>query len=51
MPTPKKPVYKHWMCTWCGCRVGNFTRPNPGHCSRKPRTRDGKMKPHTWVRV
>ena len=40
-----------WVCTWCGTRAyTNGTRPLPGNCPRKPKTKDGKYKPHTWVK-
>lgn len=41
-----------YMCSWCGKREIRFAimgRPSPGSCSRKTKTRDGKMRPHTWV--
>lgn len=41
---------KRWMCSWCGARMSSQVRPAPGNCPRKPKTRDGKSKPHTWVR-
>lgn len=40
-----------YICTWCGMRVArdNYAgRPQPGNCPRKPKSKDGKMKPHTW---
>jgi len=43
----------HWQCTWCGAGVtrGKASgRPSPGNCPRKPKTKDGKYKPHTWVK-
>jgi len=41
-----------WQCTWCGQRNNtNGGRPQPGNCPRKPRTKDGKYKPHTWTKV
>lgn len=39
-----------WKCTWCGTSQYSAHRPSPGNCPRKERTRDGKMKPHTWVK-
>jgi hypothetical protein len=42
-----------YQCTYCGTtsiqNQGN--RPLPGNCSRKPKTKDGKYKPHSWVKV
>lgn len=41
-----------YICTWCGRkerRLRPLGRPAPGSCPRKPKTRDGKTKPHTWV--
>ena len=41
-----------YICSYCGTRVTRsveFGRPNPGTCSRKGKTKDGKGKPHTWV--
>jgi hypothetical protein len=42
-----------FQCTWCGTTtsVNPGSRPHPGNCPRKPRTKDGKYKPHTWVKV
>jgi len=48
----EKPRKIEYICTWCGQKVVTFTsngRPQPGYCPRKPRDRDGKMKPHTWT--
>ena len=41
-----------YMCKYCGTKVTRYTtagRPMPGNCARKPKTKDGKMQPHTWV--
>lgn len=41
-----------YMCSWCGRKIvkgSAFGRPEPGQCPRKGKTRDGKMKPHTWT--
>lgn len=41
-----------YICTWCGAKVirgPTLGRPQPGCCPRKPRGRDGKMRPHTWT--
>ena len=48
------PPTKHveYMCSWCGrkeVRSATNGRPAPGQCTRKPKGKDGKMKPHTWV--
>lgn len=40
-----------YMCSYCGAKITmprNGGRPQPGYCPRKPRTKDGKMKPHSW---
>lgn len=40
-----------YICTWCGtttARTKNMGRPDPGNCPRKPKDKDGKMRPHTW---
>lgn len=39
-----------WMCTYCGTRTSSSRRPLPGNCPRKEKTKDGKMKPHSWVK-
>ena len=49
MPMAKQIEY---MCSWCGKRIVKTAivgRPEPGQCPKKGKTRDGKMKPHTWV--
>ena len=39
-----------YMCSWCGRKeVKSTGRPAPGTCPRKPKGRDGKSRPHTWV--
>ena len=41
-----------YQCTWCGVkqiRSVNQGRPSPGSCPRKPKTKTGASKPHTWV--
>lgn len=41
-----------YICTVCGKRVAKRAfqgRPEPGNCPRKPKSRDGKYKPHSWV--
>ena len=47
-------VYKHveYICSYCGAKITRTIisgRPLPGNCSRKSRTKDGKMRPHTWI--
>ena len=40
-----------YICTYCGQKVVKLVtcgRPMPGNCPRKPKNKDGKMKPHTW---
>lgn len=41
-----------YKCSYCGTtttRSVSAGRPNPGNCTRKPKTKDGKYKPHSWV--
>lgn len=41
-----------YICSYCGrrcVRLASQGRPAPGNCMRKEKTKDGKMKPHTWV--
>lgn len=41
-----------WTCTYCGStsmRPAGI-RPTPGVCPRKPKTKDGLLKPHTWAK-
>lgn len=48
----KKLIQVAYMCSWCGARTtrsASMGRPKPGECPRKPKNRDGKLKPHTWV--
>jgi len=42
-----------WQCSYCGTQTTPATgsRPAPGNCYKKPKTKDGKYKPHTWVKV
>lgn len=52
MAVAKKIMSVEYMCSWCGTKTTRSTvmgRPLPGTCPRKAKTRDGKMKPHTWV--
>lgn len=41
-----------WQCTYCGMIVNRQKgiRPQPGTCSRKGKTKDGRTKPHSWVK-
>jgi hypothetical protein len=48
MPTP---ALKKFQCTYCGIHATSFTRPPPGNCLKKGKTRDGKWKPHSWKKV
>ena len=48
----KRNVTIEYVCTWCGEHklLGKiYGRPAPGICPRKPKSRDGQSKPHTWV--
>lgn len=41
-----------YMCSYCGTkttRSATSGRPDPGTCPRKPKTKDGRGKPHSWV--
>lgn len=49
---PQKLASIDYVCTWCGkhdLRSANMGRPAPGVCPRKPKSRDGQSKPHTWT--
>lgn len=51
MPIVNRYKYTEYICTYCGKRerqTGMQGRPAPGNCPRKPKDKDGKMKPHTW---
>lgn len=51
MAVKKEPGITEYICTYCGQKVQKTRgegRPLPGNCSRKPRDKDGNMKPHTW---
>lgn len=40
-----------YICTFCGTKMQRTRgegRPQPGNCPRKPKDKDGNMKPHTW---
>lgn len=41
-----------WICTCCGNRVymPPYGRPATGICHRKPKDKNGKGKPHSWVK-
>lgn len=48
----RKNICIEYICTWCGARKTLhkvYGRPEPGECPRKPKSRNGKSKPHTWV--
>lgn len=48
MATIKRVEY---MCSYCGIKkISTIGRPQPGICTRKGKTKDGRTKPHTWVR-
>jgi hypothetical protein len=52
MALMKKIMTVEYMCSYCGTKTTRSSamgRPLPGNCSRKTKTRDGKMRPHTWV--
>jgi len=47
-----EPSITEYMCSWCGKRVQRTRgegRPLPGECPRRPKNRDGQLKPHTWI--
>lgn len=40
-----------YICIYFGKKVKQSKgsgRPEPGYCPRKPKDKDGRMKPHTW---
>lgn len=40
-----------YICSYCGAKTvksKSLGRPMPGNCPRKPKDKDGKMKPHSW---
>lgn len=39
-----------WQCSYCGTSQtrNDGKRPEPGSCTKKGKTREGKWKPHTW---
>lgn len=42
-----------YKCSYCGStatRAITAGRPTPGTCLRKGKTKDGRLKPHTWVK-
>ena len=48
----EKKLWVDYKCSWCGMtqtKSVNSGRPAPGNCPRKPKFKDGKYKPHTWV--
>ncbi len=45
--------FYEYQCSYCGSKVirsVNAGRPSPGTCLRKGKTKDGRTKPHTWVK-
>ena len=48
----QKPTKIEYMCSYCGIKQTRpilMGKPQPGTCSRKGKTADGRTKPHTWV--
>lgn len=44
---------QHWICSYCGRRTITYSkeiRPDPNICHKKGKTKDGRTKPHSWVR-
>ena len=42
-----------YMCSYCGTKQikpATAGRPLPGSCRAKAKSKDGKMKPHSWVK-
>lgn len=42
-----------YMCSVCGTRTirsENEGRPSPGICPKKPKDKNGKGKPHSWIK-
>ena len=42
-----------YKCSYCGntsTRSATAGKPSPGTCIRKGKTKDGRTKPHTWVK-
>ena len=40
-----------YMCSWCGNTVKltrGYGRPLRVYCPRRPKDKDGRMKPHVW---
>ena len=49
----KMAKFYEFQCSYCGMRVTRSItagRPTPGTCPRKGKTRDGRTKPHSWVK-
>lgn len=45
--------FYEFQCSYCGLRETRGVtsgRPAPGVCYRKGKTKDGRTKPHSWVR-
>lgn len=41
-----------YKCSYCGAnqsRSATAGRPDPGNCPRKPKDKNGRSKPHSWV--
>lgn len=52
MSIVKKPTQVEYQCSYCGMKVSRGItqgKPQPGNCTRKGKTSDGRPKPHTWV--
>lgn len=50
MAIQKKKVIEY-ICSYCGMTkliAENHGRPEPGACTRKGKTADGRTKPHSW---
>lgn len=51
MSATREAGVTEYICSFCGRKVQRTRgegRPQPGNCPRKPRDKDGNMKPHTW---
>ena len=47
------PGMMEYMCSYCGRKerkTVNSGKPQPGTCTKKGKTRDGRTRPHTWVK-
>lgn len=48
------PGMIEYMCSYCGRKerkTVNSVKPQPGTCTKKGKTRDGRTRPHTWVKI